>query len=62
MSKRKSDNKFYDTYKTIRRDWGELDPSTKIFEDKKRKAERKRKYKPRYDEDYDEYAEDERYR
>ncbi|MBQ4122293.1 hypothetical protein IJD44_01015 [bacterium] len=62
MPKRVEENQFYERYRKIRRDWGEVDPSTKIFEDKKRKAERKRKYKPRYDEDYDEYAEDERYR
>ena len=57
MSKHKRANEdfdFYDAYKSIRRDWGEVDPSTKIFEDKRRKAARKQKYKPRYDKDYEE--------
>lgn len=54
MSKCKSDNRFYDAYKSIRRDWGEINPSTKVFENKKHKAERKRKHKQRYDENYEE--------
>lgn len=51
MSKKKPKNKprsNYEIYRTIRRDWGVLNPTTKIIPDKRNK---KPKYKERFDEE-----------
>ena len=57
MSKRNNENKMYDTYKKIRRDWGDMNPSTKIFKSKKRKQ----KYQD-FEDEYGEYDEGYSYR
>lgn len=53
MSRRNKNNEeFYTTYQKVRRDWGEINPSTKVIEDKKHKIARKAKHKFRYGEDF----------
>lgn len=50
MSKKKSVNRprsQYEVYRSIRKDWGEIKPYTRIEEDKRRK-------KPKYKKDYNE--------
>lgn len=50
MSKKKSINRprsQYEVYRSIRKDWGEIKPYTRIEEDKRRK-------KPKYKKDYSE--------
>lgn len=44
MKKKEEDSAFYDTYKKIRRDWGEVNPVSRTFKDKK-KYSRKQKHK-----------------
>lgn len=44
MPKKKKIKSFYDIYKGQRRDWGEINPVTKVEENKK-KYSRKKKHK-----------------
>jgi hypothetical protein len=48
MIKNKKEGSFYDTYKSLRRDWGGINPVTKVIENKKRKKARKEKHRLRY--------------
>lgn len=51
MSKKKSTNKprsNYEVYRSIRKDWGTMNPVTKVIPDKRNK---KPKHKERYDEE-----------
>lgn len=51
MSKKKPKNKprsNYEIYRTIRRDWGEINPATKVIPDKRNK---KPKHKERIEEE-----------
>ena len=41
---KKSKDEFYETYRKLRRSWGEIRPITKVIPNKKRPS-RKRKYK-----------------
>lgn len=46
------EDKFYDTYKKIRRDWADVKPITKVMKNKK-KYNRKEKHKKQYYEEDD---------
>lgn len=43
-------NSFYETYKKIRKDWGDIKPTTKTIENKK-KYKRKEKHPKKFIED-----------
>lgn len=45
----KSKKNIYEIYQEIRRDWGQTNPSTKVFKDKK-KYNRKEKHKKNFEE------------
>lgn len=45
----KSKKNIYEIYQEIRRDWGQINPSTKVFKDKK-KYNRKEKHKKNFEE------------
>lgn len=48
MIKRTKKQSSYELYKTIRKDWGDIHPATKIAKDKT-KYSRKEKHKPKFD-------------